>query len=637
VSHIVIGTAGHIDHGKSTLVRALTGIDPDRLKEEKARGITIELGFAHARIGETDVAFVDVPGHERFVRTMLAGVGGIDLVMLVVAADESVMPQTREHFDICRLLRVPRGLVVLTKADLVDAETVDLVRLEVRELVEGSFLEGAPVIPVSAASGAGLPALRDAILAVAAPPERRTAGDAVRLPIDRAFTMRGFGTVVTGTLVTGAIDVEQELVLLPSGRPVKVRGVQVHGARQARVLAGQRAAVNLGGIEVAEVGRGQTLSSRGSIRATRRADATLELLPGARPLKHGARVRIHQGTAEVLGRVSVSGVDVAAVEPGASTHVRLRLESPAVLTRGDRFIVRAYSPPATVGGGQVLDPDPPRTGVRTAAAAARWAALAMPAEDQEDERARAWMVREAGAAGLPVSALVSRAGVPASDLAEAVAALERAGAAVVAGDRLVAPVVLEALGARLTALLGEYHRAQPLADGMPREEARERVLAGAGLAVFEQVLARLVDAGTLVARDRLALRSHRLELTTEEARTLEAVARIYREAGLTPPDVAAVSAAAGSPAALVEKMSALLLRRKELVRIDTLIFHHDVLARLKTDVADIKAAAGGGEATVDVAAFKERYGITRKFAIPLLEYLDRERVTRRRGDARVIL
>ena len=636
MTHIVIGTAGHIDHGKSTLVRALTGIDPDRLKEEKARGITIELGFAHTRIGDTNVAFVDVPGHERFVRTMLAGVGGIDLVLLVVAADESVMPQTREHFEICRLLRVPRGLVVLTKADLVDAETLELVRWEVGELVEGSFLEGAPVVPVSSATGGGLPALQEAIQALAQPVARGVTGEATRLPIDRAFTMRGFGTVVTGTLVSGTLEVEQDLVLLPSRRSVKVRGVQVHGERQERARAGQRAAVNLGGIEVADVGRGQTLATPRSVCVTRRADATLEVLPGARPLKHGARVRVHQGTAEVLGRVSLSGVDVAVLEPGAEACVRLRLESPAVLNRGDRFIVRAYSPPTTVGGGQVLDPDPPRAGIRTPGAAARLAALAIPASGRDDRTALAWMVREAASAGLAIEALVSRGGVPVSRLEATVADLEGAGAAVVAANVLVAPAVLDALGERVLALLAEHHRREPLAGGVPREEVRERLLGGAAPAVFEHLLSRLVAAGRIVAQDRLTLSSHRLELTNDEARTLEAVARIYREAGLTPPDVAAVTAAAGRPTALVEKMSALLLRRRELVKVDTLVFHSDALARLKAEMAEIKAAAGG-EATVDVAAFKERYGITRKFAIPLLEYLDRERVTRRRGDVRVVL
>src|SRR6266581_3446292 len=330
---IVVGTAGHIDHGKSALVRALTGTDPDRLKEEKARGITIDLGFAHQTIDGINFAFVDVPGHERFVKNMLAGAGGIDLVVLVVAADESVMPQTREHFDICRLLHVSSGLVALTKADLADAETLELARLEVRELVTGSFLDGAPIVPVSAKTGDGLDGFRRALVDVVADTAGRNTNGATRLPIDRVFSMKGFGTVVTGTLVSGRVATDDELLLLPGERPVKVRGVQVHGEQRPDALAGQRTAVNLSGIEVDEIARGQALVTPGAFAETRLADAILELLPDAKPLKHGARVRFHQGTAETLGRVAIVGPvpsagGVPAIEPGSRAFVRLRLERP---------------------------------------------------------------------------------------------------------------------------------------------------------------------------------------------------------------------------------------------------------------------------------------------------------------------
>src|SRR5262245_56730021 len=303
---VVIGTAGHIDHGKSTLVHALTGTDPDRLKEEKARGITIDLGFAHSRIGGFDIAFVDVPGHERFVKNMLAGVGGIDGVLLVIAADESVMPQTREHFAICRLLEVPGGVIALTKADLVDADTLELATLDARELVAGSALADAPVIPVSSKDGRGLDELRDALQQLAAAVPARRAEGAPRLPIDRVFSMRGFGTVVTGTLTAGEIRENQELTALPGGRPVKVRGVQVHGAPQAAAAAGRRVAVNVGGADVGDLSRGQTLTEPGALEVTRRFDAALQLLADAKPLKHGARIRFHHGTSEVLGRVALA-------------------------------------------------------------------------------------------------------------------------------------------------------------------------------------------------------------------------------------------------------------------------------------------------------------------------------------------
>jgi selenocysteine-specific elongation factor len=637
MSHIVVGTAGHIDHGKSTLVHALTGIDPDRLKEEKLRGITIELGFAHAVIGELTVAFVDVPGHERFVKTMLAGVGGMDCVMLIVAADESVMPQTREHFDICRLLNVEQGLVVITKSDLVDEDTLELVRLEVNDLVQGSFLSGAPVIPVSARSGAGLDELRKALVDVGSRVTRRRQDGATRLPIDRAFTMPGFGTVVTGTLISGRLRPDDELALVPGDQRVRVRGIQVHGRRREQAQTGQRTAVNLGSIEVSDIHRGQALITPGALTTTRRADAVLDLLPTAKPLKHGARVRFHQGTMEVLGRVSIASTAVSEIRPGTRSGVRLRLETPAPLVRGDRFILRAYSPAVTIAGGQVLDPDPPRMGVRTPAAQQRLSALGIAPDNGSETTAVARLVADAGGLGLPTASLVSRAGVAPGQTATIITELERGGLARVAGDRLVSPAVMDALASRVLAMVGEYHKNQPLADGMPREEARERVFARAHPAVFERVLGDLAANNRLVVRDRLALPGHRLSLTPEEARVRGIVEAAYKRAGLAPPDVATLAAESRAPASLVEKMIALLVRQKTLVRVDALVFDADTLDSLRSEIHALKATAAGGRATVDVATFKDRYGITRKFAIPLLEWLDRERVTRRVGETRIVL
>lgn len=634
---MVLGTAGHIDHGKSSLVLALTGIDPDRLKEEKARGITIELGFAHAAIGDVTVGFVDVPGHERFVRTMLAGAGGVDAVMLIVAADESVMPQTREHFEICRLLRVPRGLVVLTKTDLVDEETLELVRLEVRELVAGSFLAAAPMLPVSARTGAGLDDLRTALADLGRRVEHRRGDGATRLPIDRAFTMPGFGTVVTGTLVAGRVRTDDELRLVPGEKRVRVRGLQVHGRRSDAAVTGQRTAVNLGGIEVAEIGRGRSLIAPGGATVTRRADVTLELLPAAKPLKHGARVHVHQGTMEVLGRVSIAG-RAAEIAPGSRAMGRLRLESPAVLTRGDRFIVRAYSPTVTIGGGQVLDPEPPRSGVRSAAALRRFEALASSATgDVPDSPALTRMIADAGGAGLPIAALVSRGGQSPASLDMLVASLVGEKRARVAGDLLVAPEVVDDLSTRLLTIVGEFHKAQPLADGIPREEARERVFARAHPDVFTLVVQELSDARRLSARDRLALPGHRLELSPEEQRAFDGIDTAYRRGGLRPPDAAAIAAEGRWAPSLVDRMTSLLTRQKRLTRVDTLIFHAEALAALKSEVRALKDAAPQGKATVDVSTFKDRYGVSRKFAIPLLEWLDRERVTRRMGDVRIVL
>ena len=651
--HLILGTAGHIDHGKSALVQALTGTDPDRLKEEKARGITIDLGFAHWTDGETTFSFVDVPGHERFVRNMLAGVGGIDAVVLVVAADESVMPQTREHFEICRLLRVPDGLVALTKADLVDGEMLELVRMETRELVAGSFLERAPIVPVSSRTGAGLDALRRELAALAARLAPRRPRGVTRLPIDRVFSVKGFGTVVTGTLVSGAVEVESELALLPSGRAVKVRGVQVHGTKEPIAVAGQRAAVNLGGVELEDVHRGQSLVTPGTLAPTRALDVRLELLPSARALNHGARVRFHQGTGEVLGRVALAAVlgppgedgpaaapgQGAEVPPGADAYARLRLEAPAVLSRGDRFIIRAYSPPVTIGGGIVLDPLPDRGPIRTEASRRRFGqldpALAPTAREGAD-RALAALVAGRGPAGLPLAAAVARLGVAPADLPALVERHSKAGTAVRASEVLVAPAVLERLERDVLKLVGDYHRAQPLLEGMPREEVRERLFARAGQGVFEHVVAGLVAAGSIAGRDRLALASHRVSLSPEEDEARRAIEGAYRAAGLKPPEAEAVAAEHAIAAATFDRVVKLLVRQRVLVRLETLLFHEEALARLRQEISALKGAAGEG-ARIDVAAFKERYGVTRKYAIPLLEYLDRERITKRVGETRVLI
>ena len=643
---VVVGTAGHIDHGKSALVLALTGTDPDRLKEEKARGITIDLGFAHAIIEGINFAFVDVPGHERFVKNMLAGAGGIDLVVLVVAADESVMPQTREHFDICRLLRVRSGLVALTKSDLADAETLELARLEVRELVAGSFLDGAPIVPVSAKTGDGLDAFRRALVEVASHTAGRNTDGATRLPIDRVFSMKGFGTVITGTLVSGRIATDHELMLRPGERLVKVRGVQVHGERKAEAVAGHRTAVNLSGVDVGDIARGQDLVTPGAFEETRVADAVVELLPDAKPLKHGARVRFHQGTAETLGRIAIvgplasaAGRGVPAIEPGSQAFVRLRLERPTVLTRGDRYILRAYSPAVTIAGGAIIDPRPPKTATRTETALARSRRLAIdPLADRAAvELAGATaMIDAAAAAGMPVPSLTTRAAIDPVALDARIDALVRSGAALRAGEVLVAPAIVADLKTRIVAVLAEHHRAQPLAEGVPREELRDQLFGRGHADVFARALDDLVTEKKIVVRDRVALATHRVELSQEETRARTAIEQAFRQAGLKPPDAGTIAAEAGVSAAVADRVLKLLQRQKVLVRLDTLLFHDDALKRLKAEVAALKTTPGTG-ARIDVATFKERFGVTRKFAIPLLEYLDRERLTRRVGDSRVIL
>jgi len=628
MQHVIVGTAGHIDHGKSSLVLALTGTDPDRLREEKERGITIDLGFAHTTEQDTVLSFVDVPGHERFVRNMLAGVGGMDLVMLHVASDESVMPQTREHFEICRLLRVPAGLVVMTKTDLADAGMLDVVRLEIQELVSDSFLEGAPVVAVSARTGEGIPALRRTLADLASTARRRTSDGPPRLPIDRVFSMKGFGTVVTGTLLSGRLTHDDELVLQPSGRVVKVRGLHVHGKSQGEAVAGQRVAVNLSGVDVADITRGETLTSTDAVTVTRHADVLIELLPTARQLKHGARVRFHQGTRELVGRIVLP--DATHLEPGASACVRIYLDAPAALVRGDRFILRAYSPLATIAGGTILDPLPPRRGVRTAAGIARLQRLR-----QSEQDGVMAAIEEAGLCGLPLPQLSGRMGVASTQRRALVERLVHASLASDIGGTLVAASRLSAVEEAVVAAVTRYHAGHPLEDGMPREEARERLFARAPLPVFEHVLRVLTDRKRIIARDRIALAGHNVALTHDEARARDAMVETLRAAKLTPPDPSMLATQIGVPLEVVTRIATLLVRRSELVRAGDLLFHESAMKQLKSEIQSLKQS--GVTNTIDVASFKDRYNITRKYAIPLLEYLDRERVTKRVGDARKIL
>ena len=628
MQHVIVGTAGHIDHGKSSLVLTLTGTDPDRLREEKERGITIDLGFAHTTEQDTVLSFVDVPGHERFVRNMLAGVGGMDLVMLHVASDESVMPQTREHFEICRLLRVPAGLVVITKTDLADAGMLDVVRLEIQELVSDSFLEGAPVVAVSARTGEGIPALRRTLADLASTARRRTSDGPPRLPIDRVFSMKGFGTVVTGTLLSGRLTHDDELVLQPSGRVVKVRGLHVHGKSQGEAVAGQRVAVNLSGVEVADITRGETLTSTDAVTVTRHADVLIELLPTARQLKHGARVRFHQGTRELVGRIVLP--DATHLEPGASACVRIYLDAPAALVRGDRFILRAYSPLATIAGGTILDPLPPRRGVRTAAGIARLQRLR-----QSEQDAVMAAIEDAGLCGLPLPQLSGRMGVASTQRRALVERLVHASLASEIGGTLVAASRLSAVEEAVVAAVTRYHAGHPLEDGMPREEARERLFARAPLPVFEHVLRVLTDRKRIIARDRIALAGHNVALTHDEARARDAMVETLRAAKLAPPDPSMLATQIGVPLEVVTRIATLLVRRSELVRAGDLLFHESAMKQLKSEIQSLKQS--GVTNTIDVASFKDRYNITRKYAIPLLEYLDRERVTKRVGDGRKIL
>jgi selenocysteine-specific elongation factor len=620
--HVIAGTAGHIDHGKTRLVKALTGIDCDRLGEEKERGIDDEL----------HIGFIDVPGHERFVKNMLAGASGIDLVIMVVAADESVKPQTREHFEVCRLLGIGSGIVAMTKSDLADAEMRELVALEIQELVRGSFLDGAPIIPVSAATGEGLDDLKAALAAMAGTVRPRASDSFFRLPVDRAFTIKGFGTVVTGTLVAGAVGEGDEIVIHPSGRIARVRGIQVHGETVERAVAGQRTALNLLGIDVAEAGRGSVLAPRGCLNPSRLLDVSLRLLPDARaPLRDLARVRYHQGTSEILARVRL--LEAERLEPGSEATAQLRLESPAATLPGERFVIRQYSPMVTIGGGIVLDGHPEKHRGRSGDAAEALAGLR--GGGLESLLAA---VLERSPEGLTRSGMVVRTGL----LPEAVAALAgrlcAEGRAVALGGpegRLLSPATGGALRSTALALLEGFHRGHPLAAGMPREELLRRLAPQGSLEVARAILDEMAKEGTVrLEREFAAAAGHRVELGPDEERIRMEIDGRFEAAGLNPPGLEQIVGSAGFDAVKAQRIYHLLVANGRLVRIkDGKVFHATAIEGLKRLLWKTRLS----REIIDVAAFKELTGTSRKLAIPLLEHMDAEKVTRRRQNDREIL
>ena len=635
---IIIGTAGHIDHGKTALVRALTGIDADRLPEEKRRGITIDLGFADLDLGDVRIGFVDVPGHERFVKNMLAGAHGIDLVALVIAADEGVMPQTREHFDICRLLGIRNGLIVITKTDLVDEELLALVQAEARELVADSFLADAPVVSVSARTGAGIEDLKRALHDRALLAPHRSADFITRMPIDRAFTMKGFGAVVTGTLVAGEISEGSELELLPPGTRVRVRGVQVHGTTVAAAAAGNRTAVNLGGVDVSAVARGMVLAPAGRLRTTQIIDAQVEVLKNApRPLRSRARVRVHAGAAEVLARVRVleRGGDIA---PGQTGLAQLRFESPIVAVLNDRLVIRSYSPSRTTAGATVLNPFAAKhRGRDTAAARERLKALLTPARvDQTNIFADL-----SGTQGLSRGDLAARTGWNDNAIESIWTEAKQGGSVVDAEGVLVSKTGFEQLKDLVKAEVAEHHRAQPLSRGLSRETLRERQFGHAAPELFRSVIAQLEKEGAIVSeKDTIRAREHNRELSPVDEQLRQRLSEIYEQAGLEAPtldEAMAKTAVAPANRAHARKILQLLIDGGELVPVQPqLFFHRQALDEL-TGKLRAYASAHEPDRAIDVAAFKELARVSRKYAIPLLEFLDRQRVTRRAGDKRVIL
>lgn len=643
---IIVGTAGHIDHGKTALVKALTGIDADRLQEEKRRGITIDLGFAHMELPAPNgeklrIGFVDVPGHERFVRNMLAGVGGIDLVLLVIAADEGIKPQTREHSDILQLLNVQRGITVLTKSDAVDPETIEIARMETEEFLRGTFLGApAPVIAVSSLTGAGIDDLKCALASAALDAQVRDSHSIPRLPIDRVFTMKGFGTVVTGTLIAGTIRREQELELFPTGRRVRVRGVQVHGQSADEAIAGQRTALNVTGASLQDLSRGMTLAPPATFQTTRQVDVRMRLLSSApHPLKNRARAHFHCYTMETIAGVrfhdasaagslptNTSEAENRTLAPGVSRYARLKLAKPALLLPGDRFIIRQFSPVVTIGGGVVLDPAP-------IARVNQSRNFLQILDGKQPETILAARIARRDQDGITLSQLTAETGWSADAIQRQLSPAMQQGHVLRIGDRLVhGPAVLE-LQSLILAAVESFQKKNPLLSGIAKEELRDQV--GALRDVVELAIGTLVREKKIeIDNELLRLPGRGVTLKDEETESKARIEGAFASAGLQVPALAEVLAGLKIDRLRAQKIVTLLLREKILIKVsDELVFHRTSLQELRDKLAAYKLKSR----KIDIGQFKTLTGVTRKYAIPLLEYLDRERVTKRAADAREIL
>jgi selenocysteine-specific elongation factor len=637
IRNIVVGTAGHIDHGKSALVEALTGTHPDRLEEEKRRGITLDIGFAFLKLGEISIGFVDVPGHERFVRNMLAGASGFDLVLLVIAADESIKPQTREHFEICKLLGIPRGLVVLTKCDLVEPEVLELVRLETEEFVRGSFLEGAPIVAVSAKTRAGLDELRRQLARIATETPPKDASRYFRLPIDRAFAMKGFGTVVTGTLIAGEVKAEDEVELFPLGRRLRVRGVQSGGKAVTSASAGQRTALNLAGIEHHEVQRGMVIAAPRRFEATSRLDARIVLLASAKKLKHRARVHFHHGSAETIAEVHLLGAKEIA--PGSTGLAQLRLADATLALPGDRFILRQFSPVVTIGGGTVLNiPHGRRLRDPHSVSFLEVQERGLNG-DLSARMAGLKAIISSNLAGCTLADLVMRTGWPEKEIRGMVADLAARHQVRVVSEQsllVVSPEVVASCAERLLKEVERFHRANPLAEAISKEDLRTRCASALHADIFRVALEDAVSAGKLALSGDVVKRAGRsIHLQPGEARAKEQIEQEFARGGLAAPAIEAVLATVTVGMGQAQKIFQLLLRERVLLKISNdVVLHHQAVDHARALLAEYKRTRGDRLAVAD---FKELAGVSRKYAIPLLEYFDRAGVTRRVGDYRVIL
>ena len=629
--NIILGTAGHVDHGKTALIKTLTGIDTDRLKEEKERGITIELGFAPLTLANGQkIGIVDVPGHEKFVKNMVAGAGGIDLVVMVIAADEGVMPQTREHLEICGLLGINRGLVALTKADMVDEDWLALVQEDIRDFLKGTFLETSPIIPLSSLTGVGLPDFLAALGKIISTLDERTDSGLFRLPVDRVFTMKGFGTVVTGTLASGKIKIGDTVEIMPYGAKAKIRGIQIHNEASEMAEGGQRTAINLQGTDRTTIERGYVLTRVSTFEASSRLDIHMKYLAGAgKKLKNRTLVRFHTGTSETISRIILP--DREKIEPGEETYAQIIPKTPVVAMSGDRFVIRSYSPITTVGGGEIIDPLAKKRRKHT-----------MPGEEERLHRGTGEektniILERAGLDGIPSQSLSIRTGLSPGEQEKILEnMLSKKNALLLDRDerRIVSSRAYRDLQDRVTSEIGAYHKKHPLKEGLSREELRTTLGGYIDPRLFNKAIKDLEGDGKIIAeKENVRIEGHRINLKDEEVRLREEIAGIYRDSGLTPPSTKEIMERFSKERKALTDILAVMTNTKALVRVnEDLYFYKESIDRLKKDYRELLIRDG----KASPASFKEMTGLSRKFIIPLMEFFDKTKLTIRVKDHRIL-
>ncbi|MDJ0818187.1 MAG: selenocysteine-specific translation elongation factor [Desulfobacterales bacterium] len=631
MKQIILGTAGHIDHGKTSLIKAMTGTDTDRLKEEKERGITIELGFASLDLPSGEhLGIVDVPGHEKFVKNMVAGATGIDIVVMVIAADEGVMPQTREHMEICTLLGIRHGLIAMTKTDMVDEEWMELALEDIREFSHGTFLEDSPILPVSSVSGQGIPELVKTLDDIAGqlPPKRPS--NLFRLPIDRVFTMKGFGTVITGSLVSGKISVGDTIMIYPSGITSKVRGIQVHNQSSGSAESGMRTAINFQGLEKAAVNRGEVLSTPGSLVTSYMVDVSFHYLASnQKPLKNRTLVRFHAGTSEVMGYLMLLEQDE--LPPGQTAIAQLRLDAPVAIVKADRFVVRSYSPVRTIGGGHVLNPAPQKHKRLKPEVIQKLRDLA----SDDPDVIISYHIEQSGYSGVSFSHLKIMTNLPDKQLETQLQHL-LSQKKIIQTDKdnriFIHQTTFDTLKEKFTEHVGDYHNTNPLKAGMPKEELKSKFPLLTDVKLFNQVINQMIKSKQIIQEENtVRLESHRISLGQDQAHVRKKITQTYRSGGLQPPYFRDVIKGLDADPKHVQDVMMLLVEEGQIVKTkDDLYFDARAVEDLKSRLVDFLKTNG----EITTPQFKEMTGVSRKYVIPLIEYFDAKNVTLRVGDSR---